>query len=99
MRILTAIFASALLIGGAGASAVANEIDLFAWTCKQFQAASKDDVDIILAWLDGYYRAEDDPPVINKDQLVANGNKLAAYCATHPDMKLIAAADTLFERE
>jgi acid stress chaperone HdeB len=81
------------------APAKANEIDLSAWTCKQFQSASKDQVTLILAWLDGYYRAEDDPPVIGTDQLGANAKKLGDYCAAHPDTKLITAADTLFERE
>jgi hypothetical protein len=31
------------------APAKANEIDLSAWTCKQFQSASKDQVTLILA--------------------------------------------------
>ena len=62
MKTIAAALTSAILLGCAPASA--TEIDLSAWTCKQFQAASKGDVDIILAWLDGYYRAEDDPPVI-----------------------------------
>jgi acid stress chaperone HdeB len=95
MKILSAALASMVLFG----SAAANEIDLFAWTCEQFQVANKDDVGIIVAWLNGYYRAEDDPPVIDKEQLAANAKKLGAYCATHPDVKLITAADTLFERE
>lgn len=82
-----------------GAPVKANQIDLTAWTCKQFQSAAKDEVTLILAWLDGYYRAEDDPPVIDADQLSANAKKLGAYCAAHPDTKLITAADTLFERE
>ena len=81
------------------APAKANEIDLSGWTCKQFQSASKDQVTLILAWLDGYYRAEDDPPMIDTDQLGANAKKLGDYCAAHPDTKLITAADTLFERE
>ena len=81
------------------AAAKANEIDLSTWTCKQFQSARKDEVTLILAWLDGYYRAEDDPPVIDTDQLGANAKKLGDYCAAHPDTKLITAADTLFERE
>lgn len=80
-------------------AAEANEINLSTWTCTQFQSAAKDDVTLILAWLDGYYRAEDDPPVIDTDQLAANAKKLAGYCATHRDSKLITAADTLFERE
>jgi acid stress chaperone HdeB len=79
--------------------AKANQIDLSTWTCEQFQSASKDEITLILAWLDGYYRAEDDPPVVDTDQLGANAKKLGAYCAAHPDTKLITSADTLFERE
>src|SRR5215472_11806505 len=86
MKTIAAALTSAI------APASATEIDLSAWTCKQFQAASKGDVDIILAWLDGYYCAEDDPPVIDRDQLAANARKVAAFCSTHPDVKLITAA-------
>jgi acid stress chaperone HdeB len=98
---LTAAILSAVLAGflAWGAPANASEIDLSRWTCKQFQSAGKDEVTLILAWLDGYYRAEDDPPVIDTNQLAANSKKLDAYCAAHPDSKLITAADTIFERE
>lgn len=94
---LAAAMMSAVLFPGAPAHA--NEIDLSTWTCKQFQSAPSEQVTLILAWLDGYYRAEDDPPVVDTDQLAANGKKLAGYCSVHPDSKLITAADTLFERE
>ncbi len=93
--LIAILFAAALW----DASAKASEIDLSAWTCKQFQSAAKDEVKLILAWLDGYYRGEDDPPVIDTAQLDANAKKLDTYCAAHPDSKLIAAADTLFEQE
>jgi acid stress chaperone HdeB len=92
-----AILSAAVLAWSAPANA--SELDLSTWTCKQFKSASKDEVTLILAWLDGYYRAEDDPPVIDTNQLAANAKKLGAYCDAHPDTKLIAAADTLFERE
>lgn len=91
-RILAAATLSASL-------ASVPEIDLSTWTCKQFQSAAREDVTLILAWLDGYYRAEDDPPVIDTNQLAGNAKKLDAYCVVHPDTKLITAADTLFERE
>jgi acid stress chaperone HdeB len=94
---LAAAIPPAVLLWGAPAGA--NEIDLSTWTCKQFQSAAKDEVTLILAWLDGYYRVEDDPPVISTDQMAANAKKLAGYCSAHPDSKLITAADTLFERE
>ena len=102
--VLSAVLAGTLAAFLAGflariAPANASEIDLSTWTCKQFQAAGKDEIALILAWLDGYYRAEDDPPVVDTNQLAANSKKLDAYCTAHPDSKLIIAADTLFERE
>ena len=81
------------------APAIAEDIDLSAWTCKQFMAASKEDVGVILAWLDGYYKEEDEPPVINTETLVTNAKKLGQYCAAHPDSDLIGATDKLFQKE
>ena len=80
-------------------AAAADDIDLSTWTCRKFQAASKDNVSIILAWLDGYYKQEDDPPVIDTDQFVANAKKLGEYCSAHPDIGLITATDKLFQKE
>ncbi len=93
---IAVIVAAALL---SSAPAAANEIDLSTWTCRQFQSAAKEEIGLILAWLDGYYHGEDDPPVIDTNQLDARAKKLADYCAAHPASKLIAAADALFEQE
>jgi acid stress chaperone HdeB len=79
------------------APAFATDIDLSTWTCKEFQSASKGDVGVILAWLDGYYKGEDDPPVIDTDAFAANAKKLGEYCAAHPDIGLITATDKLFK--
>jgi acid stress chaperone HdeB len=87
---------SALLASGTPAQA--TTIDLSTWTCAKFQAADKDDIGIILAWMDGYYRDEDDPPVIDTDKFVANAKKLGAYCAAHPDIGIVTAADELFAK-
>lgn len=97
MKILATAFAFGLFISCN--SAFAADIDLSTWTCKKFQAADKDDIGIILAWLDGYYRDEDDPPVINTDRFVANAKKLGAYCAEHPDQGLITATDAMFKKK
>ena len=97
MRTAATILTAAVL--ACSAPAKASEIDLSIWTCKQFQSASRVEITLILAWLDGYYRGEDDPPAIDTNQLDANAKKLGAYCAAHPDVKLITAADSLFERE
>jgi acid stress chaperone HdeB len=92
-------FASVLAVGLALScgSAYAEQIDLSTWTCKKFQSASKDDVGIILAWLDGYYKGDNDPPVFDTDKFVANAKKLGEYCSAHPDAGLITATDALFK--
>jgi acid stress chaperone HdeB len=95
MKLSAAVFAVAMVLGCN--CAFADDIDLSTWTCKKFQAADKDDIGVILAWLDGYYKDEDDPPVIDTDQFVANAKKLGQYCSEHPDIGLITATDKLFK--
>jgi acid stress chaperone HdeB len=77
----------------------ADDIDLSTWTCKQFQSADKETIEIILTWLDGYYKDQDDPPVIETHQFVENAKKLGEYCSAHPDIGLITAADKLFSSD
>src|SRR3974390_2414206 len=99
MKALAGVLAAALLAYGASGSvpARANDIDLSTWTCKQFPAASKDDIGWILGWLDGYYKDEDDPPIIDTDRFVDNAKKLGQYCSQPPDIGLITATDKLFK--
>src|SRR5271163_4062276 len=82
MRPLAAALAAAMLVRGA--PAMATDIDLSTWTCQQFASASKDDIGVILAWLDGYYKDEDDPPVIDTTKFVDNAKKLGEYCSADP---------------
>ena len=78
------------------ALAWADDIDLSTLTCSKFQHSDDETVKLILTWLDGYYKDQDDPPVIETDQFVDNAKKLGQYCAAHPDIGLITAADKLF---
>ena len=91
---------SAIIAGllACGTSAFATSIDLSTWTCAKFQAADKDDIGVILAWMDGYYRDEDDPPVIDTEKFVANAKKLGEYCSAHPEIGIVTAADELFAK-
>jgi acid stress chaperone HdeB len=95
MKIFAGVLAAGLF--ACGSTAFAGGIDLSTWTCQKFQSANKDDVGVILAWLDGYYRGDDDPPVIDTDKLAANAKKLGEYCSAHPDAGLITATDKLFK--
>jgi acid stress chaperone HdeB len=102
MKIFAAAIAATLLAAAAPvliSPARAADIDLSTWTCKEFQSAGKDDIGVILAWLDGYYKDEDDPPVIDTTKFVENAKKLGEYCSAHPDIGLITATDKLFQKE
>ena len=90
------LIACALLLA---TPALAEDIDLAAWSCNKFMNASKEDVGVILAWLDGYYKEEDEPPLIDTDELVAKAKKLGEYCAAHPEISLIEATDKLFQKQ
>jgi acid stress chaperone HdeB len=79
-------------------AASAEKIDLSTMTCAKFQANSKDEIGIILTWLDAYYRNDDDPPVIDTDRFVENAKKLGEYCAANPTIGLITATDKLFSK-
>jgi acid stress chaperone HdeB len=97
MKISMAALAGAML--AVSVPALADDLDLSTWTCKQFQSAGKDQIGVIMAWLDGYYKDEDDPPIVDTTQFAANAKKLGDYCAAHPDDGLITATDKLFQKE
>ena len=82
-----------LLCGG---RAGAEVVDFSKITCKQFYDTHKGDVSVILAWLSGYSREENDPPIFDTDTVEANGKKLSAYCAANPNVGVITATDKLF---
>ncbi|QRG08794.1 hypothetical protein EZH22_11235 [Xanthobacter dioxanivorans] len=86
-----------ILLVGACVPAAAEKWDLSTMTCQQFISSDKPTITVILSWLDGYYKDDDAPPVIDTDRFVANAGKLGEYCAANPQLGLITAADHLFD--
>ena len=82
----------------ATSSSEAAPIDLSTWTCKQFLGSDGDEMKLTLAWLDAYYKEENDPPVIDTEKFVANAKKLGEYCGKNPSIGLITATDKLFSK-
>lgn len=87
---------AAALMAGIGPAA-AEKWDLSTMTCQQFLQSDKDTITVILTWLDGYYKDDDAPPVIDTDLFVRNAEKLGAFCAKSPTIGLITAADEVFD--
>ena len=87
---------AALLIFGFTPASHAVVVDLSKVTCQEFLVTNKDEIRIIWAWLDGYYRDEQDPPIIDTNMLTENLKKLDDYCAANPTIGLITATNKLF---
>ena len=91
--------ACAVAIAFGPAAFAANDLDLAAVKCSDFLGAGKDNIAMIITWLDGYYKTEDDPPVIDFDSFGKNTAALATYCKDNGDAGLITAADNTLGRK
>jgi acid stress chaperone HdeB len=65
-------------------------------TCKTFVEEMKGEQGIIVAWLQGYYLPEHEPPVIDVDKLLSDSAKLTEHCINKPEDDLMTAAEAIF---
>jgi acid stress chaperone HdeB len=70
-----------------------KQFDLSTMTCKRFFEYDKDNLAIMLMWLDGYYSEDDAPPIVDFDKMAENSKKLGEYCGKNPSHSVITAAD------
>ncbi len=102
MRGLGAAALAGVMLAGvvlAAAPAMAdNNLDLSKVTCKDFIGAGKDNISIILTWLDAYYLSKDAPPVIDFDRMAKSGKALGEYCGANGDATLSKAADQVMSK-
>jgi hypothetical protein len=66
--------------------------------CKTFVEEMKREQSIIVAWLQGYYLPEHEPPAIDVDKLLSDSTKLTEHCINNPEDDLITAAEAIFEK-
>jgi hypothetical protein len=81
------------LVGGS--SARAQVLDLTALACSDFVKGDSRSNTTVAVWLNGYYKAAPNPPIIDFDKLNNQGNALVRYCLAHPTMELSEAADAI----
>ena len=97
MNLAPILAASALL--WLAPPAHAQQLNLDAVTCKEFQASDKQTVAMVVIWLRAFYSEANAKPVIDFDKMKADGEKIAAYCAKNPSHVLIIAADNVMEKK
>jgi acid stress chaperone HdeB len=81
------------------AEAQKQQFDLSTVTCKQFLEYNKDNMSLMLMWLDGYYSEDDAPPIVDFDKMGENSKKLGEYCGKNPGHSVITAADKTLAKD
>ena len=62
-----------------------SKIEMSKLTCKQFTAYDKDNMGIIMMWLEGYSTKEDEDAVIDFGKMAGDTAHLIVYYGDHPD--------------
>jgi acid stress chaperone HdeB len=96
MKTIFTVVALALSFAAAAACAQEGKLDLSALTCEKLFEMKREQINIVLGWLQGYYLEEDGPPVVDLDKLSADAIRLSGYCAANPQEDVISAAEALF---
>src|SRR5215469_660492 len=67
------LFAAAITLSSIPAHATV--IDLSTMSCKQFLEGGDDEIKMVLTWMDGWYKGDEDKAIIDTDVFVENAKK------------------------
>jgi hypothetical protein len=90
VKFAVVVVAALLCVAGA---AEAQKIELSKLKCREFIDLPKDTVASITLWLDGYYTDQEDPAVLDLEKMKLKAEKLVAYCAQNPKLRVMSAAE------
>jgi acid stress chaperone HdeB len=87
------LFAAAMALSSAPANAVV--LDLSTMSCKQFIEGGDDEIKMVLTWMDGWYKGDEDEAIIDTDVFVENAKKFGTYCRANPTISIVNAAEKI----
>jgi hypothetical protein len=62
-------------------------------TCKTFTELTREEQNIITAWLQGYHLPENEPAVMDVEKLLSDRAKLTEHCINEPEDDVMTAAE------
>ncbi len=89
----TFLLAAFWMMSSAPAHAVV--LDLATMTCKQFIESDADEIKMVLTWMDGWYKGDEDDAIIDTEVFVDNAKKFGTYCAKNPTKSIVTAAEAI----
>jgi hypothetical protein len=94
MKILFSLVVLAAPLAGAS-FAQDGKLDLAALTCQKLFEMKREQINIVLAWLQAYHLEDDASPVLDLGKLSADALRLSGYCTANPDDDVISASEAL----
>ena len=91
-----AISLGVLMVGSSPLGAQVT-LDVSKLTCEQFAMYKVTNPKYLAVWLSGFDHGRRGDVVIDMQQLVANTEKLEAYCLKNPDVPMMQAAETILK--
>jgi acid stress chaperone HdeB len=85
------LFAASLALSSMPARAVV--LDLLTMSCKQFVEGGDDEIKMVLTWMDGWYKGDEENAIIDTDVFVENAKQFGSYCGKNPNVSIVTAAD------
>ena len=90
MKRYLAVALSVLTIGFVG-QVTAAEVDMSKMTCKDVAAMGKAKMAAVGMWMSGAMAGKMGNMMMDTDKMMANAEKMQAYCAKNPDSTLMDA--------
>ena len=91
MKTIASMLFAAVVLSSVPARAVV--LDLSTMTCKQFLEGGDDEIKMVLTWMDGWYKGDEDEAIIDTDVFVDNAKKFGTFCAKNPTISIVNAAE------
>lgn len=90
---LSLLLAAAFSLSSMPAHAV--KWDLSTMSCKQFLDSGEDNIAVVLTWMDGWYKGDEDNAIIDTEVFIENAKKFGANCGKNPTVSVVTAADEI----
>jgi len=78
--------------------AQSQQLDMSTVKCRDFVSSSKENIALMLMWLQGLLQRPGRLPIIDFDQMQKDAAKLGEYCAKKPDHSVITAAEEALDK-
>ncbi len=85
---------AATFLFAAPMAAQAETKDVAKTTCQEFMS-DKDDMPLLIMWIDGYLSAQSDNTVFSKEWQEKLGSHLGEFCTKNPNKTIMDAMDAL----